>query len=295
MNDDQILKMYPVMSNKRNILLVVSFMLIHYTVSAQLPDGVTATQSFLNEVIKNYKDENSLLFDLNSVTTHVNIPVQVHVVMNIKGSAGVNKNSINSSFDLANGYFKQVGIHFFIDTLDYINDYNYSYITYNYLKKELLTKFAVNNRINLFLVDSIKMGSDYCYGFTYFPDEPDSNFIYLVKSYLSGNSLATMLGHFMGLLSTHETAGGRELASGKNCAESGDYICDTYADPDLFNQVIDTCKYIGTMRDDNGKYYIPSVANLMSESPDKCRCILTPLQYRRIYYYYFRYRQYLTY
>jgi hypothetical protein len=283
------------MSNKRNILLVVSLILIHFTVSAQLPDGVTATQSFLNEIIKNYNDENSFPFDLNAITAHVNIPIEVHVVMDIKGNAGVNQNSIYNNVELTNGYFKKVGIHFFIDTIDYVNDYNYSYIAYNNLKKELLVKYAVNNRINLFLVDSIKLGSFKSYGFTYFPDVADSNFIYLDKNYVGGNSLTTMLGHFMGLLSTHETAGDRELSSEKNCATSGDFICDTYADPDLLNEVVDSCKYIGTMRDDIGEYYVPSVANIMSNSPDHCKCILTPLQYRRIYYYYHRYRQYLNY
>ena len=283
------------MNKIRTGYLIVSLVLIHSLVSAQLPDGVTATQSFLDEIIKNYKDENSFSFDMNAINTHVNIPIQVHIVMNIKGSAGVNQINIYNSVKLANSFFKNVGIQFFTDSIDYINDYNYSFITYNNLKKELLTKYAINSRINLFLVDSIKMGSFKSYGFTYFPDEPDSNFIYLDKNYLSGNALTTMLGHFMGLLSTHETGGGRELASEKNCATSGDFICDTYADPDLFNLVVDSCKYIGTMRDDNGKYYIPSVANIMSNSPDNCRCILTPLQYRRIYYYYSKYRQYLTY
>jgi hypothetical protein len=211
--------------------------------------------------------------------------------MNKEGSAGVNQNDIKYSVDLANSYFKNAGIQFFIDTIEYINDYNYSFITYNKLRKELLTKYSINNRINIFLADSIKIGSGKSYGFTYFPNEADSNFIYLVKGYARGNSLTTMLGHYMGLLSTHETAGGRELESEKNCSSAGDFICDTYADPGLFNEVIDSCKYIGTMRDDNGRYFIPSVANIMSDSPDKCKCILTPLQYRRIYYYYNRYRQ----
>jgi hypothetical protein len=215
--------------------------------------------------------------------------------MNINGLAGVNQINISNSVKLANSYFENVGIQFFIDSIDFINDYNYSFITYNHLKKELLTKYAINSRINLFLVDSIKMGSFYSYGFTYFPDEADSNFIYLDKNYAGGMSLTTLLGHFMGLLSTHETGGGRELANEENCASSGDFICDTYADPDLFNLVVDSCQYIGVIRDDIGKYYVPSVANIMSNSPDNCKCILTPLQYRRIYYYYYKYRQYLNY
>jgi hypothetical protein len=282
------------MKNTRKGFLILSFALIHCLALSQLPDGAIATQSFLDTIIVNYADENSVTFNLTSSDPSVNIPISVHIIMNRKGSPGLDLKDIKYSVALANGYFKNAGIRYFIDTVEYINDYNYSFITNNKLRKELLTKHAINNRVNLFLADSIKMGTGECYGFTYFPDEPDSNFIYLDKEYAAGNSLTTMLGHYMGLLSTHESAGGRELASEKNCSSSGDYICDTYADPGLFNEVIDSCKYIGRMRDDSGRYFIPSVANIMSDAPDRCKCILTPLQYRRIYYYYHMYRQYLT-
>jgi hypothetical protein len=232
---------------------------------------------------------------LNTINVSANIPIRVHIVRNIKGLAGVTTSNIKASIVTANNYFKNAGLRFFIDSIDYVNDYNYSFITNNYLKKELLTKYTVTSKINLFLVDSIYTGSQRSYGFTYFPNEADSNYIYLDKNYTDGNSLSTMLGHFMGLLSTHETLGGRELANETNCSSSGDFICDTYADPDLFNAVIDSCKYIGSNRDDSGKYYVPSVANIMSNSLPICKCILTPLQYRRIYYYYHKYRQYLNY
>jgi hypothetical protein len=282
------------MNRIKNGFLIVSLLLIHCLATAQLPDGVIATQSFLDIIIANYKDEIAFPFDINTVNTRAKIPIRVHLVMNMKGSAGVNQANIYNSVVMANSYFEDAGMQFFVDSLNYINDYNYSYIAWNNLKKELLTRYAIDNRINLFLVDSIKLGSFRSYGFTYFPDEADSNFIYLEKKYLSGVSLTTMLGHFMGLLSTHEIAGGRESANGQNCALSGDFICDTYADPDLFNLVIDSCKYIGSISDNNGQYFVPSVANMMSNSPDKCKCIITPLQYRRIYYYYHKYRQYLT-
>jgi hypothetical protein len=280
------------MNNARKGFLVISLLLIRCLSSAQLPDGVMATLSFLDTIRVNYADENSFSFDLYSISPLVNVPVKVNIIINKEGSAGVKQQDIIYSLDLANSYFKNAGIRFFIDTIEYINDYNYSFITYNNLKKELLIKYAVKNMINLFLADSIKLGDDYTYGFTYFPDVADSNFIYLNKSYARGNYLTTMLGHYMGLLSTHETAGGRELANENNCSSSGDFICDTYADPDLFNEVIDSCRYIGTMRDNNGRYYVPSVANIMSNSPDECKCILTPLQYRRIYYYYHKYRRF---
>jgi hypothetical protein len=281
---------------KIQIIIPALFLsIVQFSAYSQLPDGVSATQTYLAEVIKNYNNEKSFPFDLNNITTHIRIPLEVHVVRNKKGNAGIANDKIYSSVGQANFYFNQVGMSFFIDTIDYVNDYNYSFITYNYLKKELLAEFTVRNRINLFLVDSIQIGSVRTYGFTYFPDQTDSNYVYIDKKYLTGNSLTTMLGHFMGLLSTHETAGGREEASERNCSESGDFICDTYADPGLFNEVIDSCKYIGNQRDDAGNYYIPSIANIMSDSPDRCRCVLTPVQYRRIYFYYLKYRQYLTY
>jgi hypothetical protein len=274
-----------------NLIFIVSGSAV---VNGQLPDGVTVTQSFLDEITKNSKAESAISFDPNTISTLVKVPIRAHIIMNINGTAGINTNNIYNSVSLANSLFRYAGIQFYLDSIDYVNDYNYSFIKYNNLRKELLNRCTINSRINLFLADSIQLGTDKSYGFTYFPNVPDSNIIYLDKKYITGYSLTTMLGHFMGLLSTHEVMGGRELVSEKNCSSTGDYICDTYADPDLFNMVIDSCRYIGTMRDDNGKYFVPSVANIMSNSPDMCKCILTPLQYRRIYFYFIKYRYYLS-
>lgn len=281
---------------KYSILLIVFVVSIRSSFGQfQLPDGVTATPSFLDEIRKNYAGENAYPFDLNTVSQTVKIPVRVHVIKNRNGFAGVNLVDVNNSVSIANSYFKNIGIRFFIDSVNYVNDYNYGYITNDSNTVELLAKFGLVNRINLFLADSVKKAPYRSYGYTYFPNVADSNYIFLDKNYIAGNALTTLLGHFMGLLSTHENLGGSELANENNCSASGDYICDTYADPDLYNQVDSTCKYIGTARDNNGKYFVPSVANLMSHSRDYCKCIFSPLQYRRMYYYYLKYRQNLKY
>jgi hypothetical protein len=289
---------YIIMMKIKYRFLAIALVLSYCTSYAQqsLPDGVTATTAYINEIIKNYTNENAISFDMNAISTSIKIPVRVHIIRNINGSAGVNTADIYNSINTANTYFKNIGIRFFIDAVNDIDDYNYSYITNDYKKTELLTQYALENRLNLFLADSVNMGTSRSYGFTYFPIVTDSSFIFLDKKYITGHYLTTMLGHFMGLLSTHETLGGAELASEKNCASSGDFICDTYADPGLFAQVdSSTCKYTGSAKDDNGKYYVPSVANIMSNSSDNCKCIFTPLQYRRMYYYYLKYRQYLEY
>jgi hypothetical protein len=263
----------------------------HSFAQSYLPDRAWATQSFIDEITKNYTDENAMTFDQSSITFLAKVPIRIHVVKNKKGANGIASSDIYNCISTTNNYFKQIGIQFYIDSVNYIGDYNYGFITYNHNKLELQTLYAVKNKINLFLVDSVQFGNEQSFGFTYFPDATDSNFIFLNKKYINGKYLTTLLGHFLGLLSTHETLGGAELADESNCATSGDFICDTYADPDLYNLVDTTCNYSGSSKDTHGKYFVPTVANLMSNSLDDCKCQFTPQQYRRMYYYYKKYRQ----
>jgi hypothetical protein len=278
---------------KIKFILITFFLIQPFYSNAQLPDGVLATQSFINIIKANYINENAFLFDLNNIKLFAKIPVRVYIIKNIEGVAGIRITDINNGISSANTFFKNIGIQFTVDSINYINDYNYSFITRDHNRVELLTLFAKPGRINLFLADSIKLGAERSYGFTYFPDEPDSNFIFLDKKYVEGNYLSTMLGHFMGLFSTHETLGGASYASETNCSTSGDFICDTYADPDIFGMVDINCQYTGNAMDPGHKYYVPSVANIMSNSADACKCIFSPLQYRRMYFYFLKYRQYL--
>ena len=259
------------------------------------PDFVKASGAYIDTIVKNYSDENAFPFDLETITFTAKIPIRVHVIKSINGEAGVVPSNIYTSIDTTNSFFKNIGIQFFIDTINYINDYNYSYIRYNTKRKELLTMHTKSNAINLFLADSIRMDTNRSYGFTYFPDAPDSNYIFLEKGYITGLYLTTMMGHFFGLLSTHDMTGGTELASETNCSTSGDYLCDTYADPNLAGQVNSICNYTGAAVDPNGDYYVPTAANIMSNTLDECKCKFTLLQYRRMYYYYLKYRQYLAY
>jgi hypothetical protein len=257
----------------------------------QLRDGVLATPSFVELIKSNYADEKAFAFSLTVPKTPSNVYLRVYVINNDKGKTEVRETDIANSMSTLNDYFNVTGIRFALDTIEYVNDYHYAYIAYNYNRSELLAKHSVLGMVNLYLADSINMGNGNVYGFTYFPNDADSNYIFLSKEYVNGISLATLIGHYLGLLSTHETLGGNELADESNCAESGDFICDTYADPGLFGQVSDACEYTGSARDDHGEYYVPSVANIMSDSPQSCKCGFTPLQYRRMYYYFLHFRQ----
>jgi len=73
------------------------------------------------------------------------------------------------------------------------------------------------------------------------------------------------VGHCLGLYHTFQgtaanTSGCAELVNGSNSATCGDYIVDTPADPNLWNN----CNYIGTGTDANGSVYNPNPNNIMA-------------------------------
>jgi len=86
----------------------------------------------------------------------------------------------------------------------------------------------------------------------------------------NGTVLAHELGHFFGLLHTHETFRGRELADGSNCKIAGDLICDTPADPNLGAVDLDGCTYTANFVDFKGNQYRPDPTNIMSYAPIRC-------------------------
>ncbi len=91
------------------------------------------------------------------------------------------------------------------------------------------------------------------------------------------------LGHVLGLGHTHgfNTGTTNELVDGSNCDVAGDKICDTPADPGLYNNVNASCQYTGGLKDANGDPYQPATDNLMSYSKDECMNHLTNEQLER--------------
>lgn len=77
------------------------------------------------------------------------------------------------------------------------------------------------------------------------------------------------LGHNLGLLHTHGSSqtfcSSNELVNGSNCDSSGDYICDTPADPNINWNENAFCNYSGpNCFDGNGHLMVPDPTNIMS-------------------------------
>ncbi len=160
--------------------------------------------------------------------------------------------------------------------------------TYSEAKDILNARKHVPNTINVFYIDDIGgqvFDRNFVAGISTFPwmGEPKDRFIIMKKEFSkNGPTLAHELGHFLGLLHTHEPALGLEFVNGSNCSQAGDQVCDTPADPNLGITGLNGCTYEGNVLDPNGEPYKPSPSNLMSYAPDRCQFFFTEGQAERM-------------
>lgn len=281
---------------KPRCFLILGFLCISAFSKAQapqLPNGTVLTMDYLNELEANLVDERLMPFDPENPDLNERLGIEVFIIRDKHGDSNINISDLDESIDILNGFFGKMGVEFNLNNITYVPEYEYAFITHTDSTMELETRYSIENKINLFLVDSIKLYGTHYFGYTFYPTEPERNFIFLRKEYILDNYLVTLMGTFFGLLFTHETLGGTEFVTGTNCGTTGDYICETPADPLLFGMVDSICHYQGTVLDPESNFYIPTVANIMSESLDFCKCIFTNEQYRRMKYYLFNLRDYL--
>lgn len=276
---------------KNRIILFIALFIPALSINAQR-DGTRTTNTFINEIRNNLIEEEKLETDTSFIDYYANLSITVYSVSDSSGET-INPARITNSVKLLNSFFSLIKVKFYVSEVKTVNEYGYSYLLKEQDTTELIKRYSTKNTINLYLVDSIHMDDEPVYGSTFYPNEPYKNYIFLDKQFVEINYLVTLMGHFFGLLSTHENSGGTELVNGENCKSAGDFLCDTYADPNIYNMVDTLCIYMGGPVDGNGDDYVPSVANFMSESADKCKCIFTPFQYRRMLYYLINYRGYL--
>lgn len=218
-------------------------------------------------------------------------PVKIHVIQKSDGSEGTTVDEVKQALRKLNEHFLKIYIRFVP-----LGDYNYvNNDFFHKFNKDTEDEFCksqdVPNVINLYIVGSIKSGyKSYC-GYTYPPSSTKNvDRIFIAKKYLdNGVTLARQAGHYFSLYSTHGPDADKrsdELVNGSNCATSGDYICDTPADPILDAQSVDErCGYIGTVKDGHNKFYRPDLDNIMCDNPRfECRIRFTREQYRRMQY-----------
>ncbi len=206
------------------------------------------------------------------------IPLKVHVLRRSDGTGGISDADLNQTVVSANINYHAAFVQFYLcGEPDYIN--SDTYFNYNYDQEEALCgPNDVQNAINVYYFNSVTFGTDAnISGYAYYPSSlRQSNRVLLANSSIANNrTLSHELGHYFGLYHTFNNNANadvslRELVTrgtGANCTTTGDFICDTPADPfQLPGATVSagSCTYTGTIVDAQNQPFIPALNNIMS-------------------------------
>lgn len=223
-----------------------------------------------------------------SRSSKIHIPLLFHFISK-KETPVIDIPKINENIAILNKEFLQTNIEFHLcGTPKYIQDPT-GFLDYA-SAKDLGSEFINPQKVNIFVVDKLDIGTGYNPNYTGFGIFPTSEnekerFVFLAKgSFNRGVIFGHELGHLFGLWHTHETRYGKELVDGSNCQTAGDHICDTPADPNLQDKTY-RCIYNDESKDENGNIYQPDVSNIMSYADLACTDKFTEGQIRVMRYY----------
>ena len=206
------------------------------------------------------------------------VGIAVHILADALNP--VTREEIELELDAVNIQFEQAGIHFFICSFgELYGQTSFSADQMDIVNREL----HVDGQINLYIPRIFtRIGNIQLCGRASFPWEGDPHERYVVvsrKCLGNGSTLLHELGHFYGLLHTHETSNGAEFVNGENCSTAGDLLCDTPADPGIESDDMNGCEFTALLYDPNGDLYAPDPSLIMSYAPHECRYRFSHEQY----------------
>lgn len=186
---------------------------------------------------------------LNRSTNITYIPIRVMVVRDQNGYANITNQKISNHMADLNSAFSGLGVQFyFLNNLIYfVNNQSFNSFYPENINLDPPKRnqdyygniYDTHNAINLYYVKDLFVGSTpvkILGGLATFPNNifgnvaKETNRLFVIHSENS-NTLIHEMGHYFGLWHTHETYNGYESPNGSNCSSSGDFICDTNADP----------------------------------------------------------------
>jgi len=214
------------------------------------------------------------LFDGNRRT----VPLVAHIVRRSNGTGGLSTADLNASITRANNFYAGANMRFVLCETKYINsdamfnnnfrgsDDNAGNANASFNRLNVTTRNAAR-KLNIYFVPNSSTS------WAWRPNTNSRSQHILMRNDHAQNqsTLSHEIGHWFDLLHTH--GGGDELVNGSNCSTSGDFVCDTPADPRLSSRVDSNCRYTGgtSILDANGMAYNPDPRNILSYSRKSCR------------------------
>lgn len=222
------------------------------------------------------------------------VPIRVHITRRSNGSGGVDYTRIRDQINRVNQQFSASGIRFIeCEPVNYIDDselydFDYPYDAYDLWFYHTPAVLNINYVDRAFIEEErVFIGGYAFYPWQSYPIPPSEHYIMISTSNAyDNNTLAHELGHYFGLLHTHDSWYGVEYVNGTNCSLAGDLICDTPADPNCYGCVTSDCRYIAggncLQVDPLGVPYDPPTRNIMSYSGNRCAQHFTAQQNERM-------------
>ena len=268
--DDDLMKAY---------LLVTLLALSGLTLSAQTTVEGCATAPSPSWAAKLKSRAANLSAMESGKTSPIRVPYQIHLFTKSDSSSVLTLQKIYKELDTVNVFYANANMFLYeCAPPELIADDS----LYNFESAEepvLWSQHYTSDVLNLYFPNTAKSGTTAVCGYSRYPPSVDV-VIVAAACATNGSTLPHEIGHYFGLMHTHDSYLGAELADGSNCSFAGDLICDTPADPGLdYTNVSTACVYTGTVTDGNGAPYMPDVTNIMSYARKECRFYFSPMQY----------------
>ncbi|MFY7889037.1 MAG: GEVED domain-containing protein [Spirosomataceae bacterium] len=291
------------MKTLQRCLLLVLFFFLYFAGYAQLPCGFgnisAEEEKIAQQLIKQFSTNKQF-----NGSDPVYIAVKPHFVTTDAGVTNMSMAAFNNAIAICNQYFINAGIQFYIcgtpaNTPNYINSTAmYNWQTTGFKQDSVTSANNVTNAHNIYFSNSLGGVGGFSYGST--QNRAYNNSFSLNSQADDNKTLAHELGHYFNLAHTFNNSGAtnpndRERVTrnpaevsprlSANCSSTGDYLCDTPADPyNLSGGKLVGCNSLGTgisILDANNDPFVPSAYNVMNYY--FCQPYdFTPLQYARM-------------
>ena len=234
----------------------------------------------------------------------IEILLKIHIVRRSDGSGGISAEEILAGVENANTHYQQAmdltfkicpDIHYIDNTTLYTSEVD------SIVLNDFFFPSRVSYAIDVFYAPITNPTTDgFIASWAYFP-WMTGDCIIMHNAMSTGNTLAHEIGHYLGLLHTHERtylladgipnnhdANAVEYVDGTGCTTRGDGMCDTPADHGLGGRVSsdgqgNNCTYSGNpFYDLNGDLFVPNIFNVMSYTNDDCRNVFSEDQAQRM-------------
>jgi hypothetical protein len=209
------------------------------------------------------------------------VNIQFYIIRTSEGLNGIDPVDLELAMLDLNEIYKNTDVQFVICSEPiYIDDDYYAELVIQENYSNLKLNYFVDDAINIYCTSFLRSSIFPICGVASHPSQIGRKTIAMSNSCVNnGSTFSHEMGHFYGLVHTHETTDGDEYVNGSNCQQAGDLLCDTPADPRLStSNVSEYCVYTGDDKDPLGDDYAPDPLNLMSYSRKECRTKLSDEQ-----------------